>query len=63
MLICKPDRKGWALESFTVSLHSPNGRHLPAIRAVQGDCQLPLKNNGNSHWSCEQVMQHDMKQS
>ena len=30
------------LDSFgdflTVSLHNPNGRHLPAIRAVQGDC-------------------------
>ena len=30
------------LDSFTVSLHSTNGRHLPAIRAVQGDCQWPL---------------------
>ena len=30
------------LDLFTVSLHSPNGRHLPAIRAVQGDCQWPL---------------------
>ena len=25
----------WTLDSFTVSLHSPNGRHLPAVRAVQ----------------------------
>ena len=24
----------------TVSLHSPNGRQLPAIRAVQGDCEI-----------------------
>ena len=32
------------LDSFTVCLHSPNGRHLPAIRAVQGDCQCPPKN-------------------
>ena len=26
---------------------------LPAIRAVQGDCQWPLKNVGNYHQSCE----------
>ena len=32
-----------AIDSFTVSLHSPNGRHLPAIRAMQGDCQWPWK--------------------
>ena len=25
--------------SLTVSLHSPNGRQMPAIRAVQGDCE------------------------
>ena len=25
--------------SLTVPLHSPNGRHLPAVRAVQGDCE------------------------
>ena len=24
---------------LTVPLHSPNGRHLPAIKAVQGDCE------------------------
>ena len=30
------------LDSFTVSLHSPNGRQLPAVRVVQGDCQWPL---------------------
>ena len=30
-------------DSFTVPLHNPNGRHLPAIRAVQGDCQWHLK--------------------
>ena len=27
------------VDSFTVSLHSPNGRQI----AVQGDCQWPLK--------------------
>ena len=31
-----------SLDSFTVSLHSPNGRHLPVIRAVQGDFQWPF---------------------
>ena len=25
---------------LTVPLHSPNGRHLLAIRAVQGDCEI-----------------------
>ena len=45
------DRHGFllTLDSFTVPLHSPNGRHLPAIRAVQGDCQWPVKNGGNFH--------------
>ena len=32
-----------ALDSFTVSLHSANGRHLPGVRAVQGDCQWLCK--------------------
>ena len=33
------------IDSFTVSMHSSNGRHLPAARAVQGDCHacMPLK--------------------
>ena len=26
-------------------------QHLPAVRAVQGDCQWPFKNGGNSHCS------------
>ena len=39
------------LDSFTVSLHSPNGRQLPAVRAVQGDCQQILKNVWNPHQS------------
>ena len=29
--------------TFTVSLLSPNGRHLPAVGTVQGDRQWPLK--------------------
>ena len=41
------------LDSFTVPLHSANGRHLPAVRAVQGDGQWPLKNGANSHRSHE----------
>ena len=34
-------------DSFTVPLHNPNDRHLPAVRVVQGDYQRPLKNGGN----------------
>ena len=30
-------------DSFTASLHSPNGRHLPAVGVVPGDCQWFLK--------------------
>ena len=29
---------GLYVDSFTVSFNSPNGRHLPAVRVVQGDC-------------------------
>ena len=29
------------------------------FRAVQGDCQWPLKNGGNSHWSHDPIM-HQM---
>ena len=39
------------INSSTVSLHSLNGRHLPAVKAVQGDCQWCLQNGGNSHQS------------
>ena len=35
------------LDYLTVSLHSTSGMHLPAVRDVQGDCQCPLKNDGN----------------
>ena len=38
---------------LTVPLHSPNGGHLPAIRAVQGDCEtvwgLPAVCQAGSH--------------
>ena len=42
-----------SLDCLTVSLHSPNSRHLLAIRAVQGDCQWLPKNSENFHWSHE----------
>ena len=35
------------IDSFTVSLQSPNGRHLPAVRALQGDCPWPSKSGDN----------------
>ena len=34
------------IDSFTVPLRSPNGRHLPAARAVQKDSLWGLKNGG-----------------
>ena len=43
------------IDYFTVSLHSTNGRHLPAVRAVQGDCQWPLQNGGNFQQSPEGI--------
>ena len=36
------------LDSFTVSMHSPNGRHLPVISTVQGDCHWPLQNTSQA---------------
>ena len=45
-----------ALKLFTVSLHNPSGKHLPAIRAVQMDCQWPVQNGGNFHYSHEPTM-------
>ena len=44
------------LHVSTVSLHSPHGRYLPAVRAVEGDCQFPLKNDGNSYRSRQLTM-------
>ena len=36
------------LDSFTVPLHSPNGRPIcQPVRAVQGDCRWPLKKYGS----------------
>ena len=49
--------ESWAsVDSFTVPLHNSNGRHLPAIRAVQRDHQWRLKNGGNSHGSLEPII-------
>ena len=44
---------------LTVSLHSPKGRHLPAIGAVQGDCQWHLKNGGRSKRLRESILHRD----
>ena len=41
------------VNSFTVSLHSHDGGHLPAVSAGQGNCQLSMKNGGNFHRSRE----------
>ena len=46
-------KAGLVIDSFTVPLHSPNGRHLPAIKAVQWDYQWHMKNGGNTSWSNE----------
>ena len=43
-------------DCFTVTLHSTNGRHLPAVSAVQGDFQWPIENGGNSHQSRAPIM-------
>ena len=53
----------FSLESFTVPLHSPNGRHLPAVRAVQRDCHWGMKNGGNSHCSHKPIIQWGTRQS
>ena len=45
--ICGISRLGQVvLDPFTVLLHNPNDKNLPAVRAVQGDCQLPVKTMG-----------------
>ena len=41
----------WVLvDPFTVSLHNPNGRHLPTVRAVQG-----LKGTVNGLWKTVEI--------
>ena len=49
-------------DSFTVSLHSLNSRQMPAVKAVQGDCQWPLENGGNSHQLHEPIMHCGIRQ-
>ena len=39
------------LDSFTAPLHSPNGRHLPAVRAVQGDCEIVYQRSWLDHFT------------
>ena len=51
------------VDSFAVPLHSPYGRQMPAVRAVQRDCRWGLKNLGNSHRSREPIMQWDARES
>ena len=51
------------VDSFTIPLHSPNGRRLPVVRAIQRDCHWDLKNGGNSHRSREPIMQWGTRQS
>ena len=47
------------VDSLTVSLHGPNGRHLPAVRAVQRDCEWPLKNCGSFYRSRQPTIHWD----
>ena len=44
----------WQLEQLTTGTLSQS--HLPAITALQGDCQWPLKNGGNSHRSSDPII-------
>ena len=44
---------------FTVPLHSPNDRHLPVVRAGQGNCQWPQKNVVNCHRLREPTIHYD----
>ena len=53
---------GNSLDFFTVPLHSPTGRHLPAIRAVQRNFHWGLQGCGNSQWSRERIMQWGIRQ-
>ena len=47
----------WSLiDCFTIPLHSPNSRHMPATRAVQWDCHWLLKIGGNSNQSQKPTM-------
>ena len=50
------------IDPFTVSLHSPKAltAGMPAVRAVQGDCQWPLKYGGNSHQSHQPTMHYSL---
>ena len=61
--MCKEHHHILQLDSFTVLLHSTNGRQIPVVRAVQRHCQWHVKNIRNSNRSCEPTMQWDTRQS
>ena len=44
------------IDTFTLSLHNPDWEHMPAVRAVQGDCQWPMRNHRKVHQSHEPVI-------
>ena len=44
------------LDSFTASLHTRHGRHLPVVIAVQNDSQWTLINSGHSYHACDLIM-------
>ena len=51
------------IDSSRVTLHISNRKHLPAVRAVQGDCQWSLINCGNSYRSPEPTIHCDLGRS
>ena len=51
------------LDCFTLPLHSPNGRYLPAVRLCKGTISGVWKNGGNSHWSHEPITTQNSMQS
>ena len=49
----------WTLSQSTCTALTAG---MPAVRAVHGDCHWGLKNTGNSHWSCDPIMQWGTRQ-
>ena len=58
-LLCYIYRHDFLLDSFTVSLHSSNGRYLLGVMVVQGDCEWPVQNGGPLHWPCRPRRHYD----
>ena len=58
-----------SLDSFTVPLHSPNGRHMTNVNShrFSDSSDSPFAtgvgNSGNSYWSYEPIMQWGSRQS